>query len=750
MDGVMVESEAGSSSVPLDLTACSREPIHIPGAIQPHGVLVSFDEATLQVLQVSENCAQHCGVSADEVLRGGVQALLGEEQAEAVRTACQSTPPESPVPLQTGGSTFDGILHRSDGVAILELEPSVRASEGEFLRTHHALTHFIARLQSAADLPALCNSAAEAVAQLTGFHRVMVYRFDSEWNGEVIAEVKAPELEPYLGLHYPASDIPEQARRLYLKSWLRLIASSAYQPAALTPLLNPITGRPLDLSLSTLRSVSPVHLEYLRNMGVQCSMSISLIRDERLWGLIACHHGEPRILPYARRAACELLGQIMSAQLLAKEEALRHTENLAAREVQLRFFDYLSAEENFIDALVKYTPTVLEFLSATGAAICVDGECMLLGETPSKADVCRLVEIVRTQPHEAVFHTDVLHRLHPGAAAYQDVASGLLAVALSELKNDYLVWFRPEVVRTVAWAGNPQKPAEDDGHRLAPRKSFALWKEQVTGRSRPWQEAEVTAALELRSAINALIFKRADRLRRLNEELERKNSDLDSFAYIAAHDLTEPLRGIRNYATFLMEDIGEKIDADSRRKLETVESLSERMQEMLEALLHFTRVGRRPLLRNEADLGEVVQEAMELIAQRVEESGATLEVKAPLPRVRCDPVLLREVFTNLVVNAIKYNQSAEKRVTIGVLPERDATGKAICFVRDNGIGIAAKHLKNVFVIFRRLHLRDQFGGGFGAGLAVVKSIVERHGGRVWVESQPGEGATFFFTLESIP
>jgi light-regulated signal transduction histidine kinase (bacteriophytochrome) len=491
-----------------------------------------------------------------------------------------------------------------------------------------------------------------------------------------------------------------------------------------------------------------VHLEYLRNMGVQCSMSISLVRETRLWGLIACHHGEPRLLPYGRRAACELLGQIMSAQLAAKEQALRHSENLAAREVQLRFFDYLSAEENFIDALVKYTPTVLEFLSATGAAICVDGQCMLLGETPPKAEVCRVVDIVRAQPHDAVFHTDALHRLHPGAATYQDVASGILAVALSELKNDYLVWFRPEVVRTVDWAGNPQKPAEDDGQRLAPRKSFALWKEQVTGRSRPWEEAEVTAALELRSAINALIFKRADRLRRMNEELERKNTDLDSFAYIASHDLTEPLRGIHNYATFLMEDIGEKIDVDSRRKLETVETLSRRMQEMLEALLHFSRVGRRPLLRNEADLGEVVQEAMELIAQRLEESGAILTVETPLPRVRCDAVLLREVFSNLVMNSIKYNTSSEKRISIGVLPERDPTGRIVCFVRDNGIGIPPKHLKNVFLIFRRLHVRDEYGGGFGAGLAVVKSIVERHGGRVWVESQLGEGATFFFTLES--
>jgi light-regulated signal transduction histidine kinase (bacteriophytochrome) len=589
----------GSEEIPVsavaDLEACAREPIHIPGAIQPHGVLISFDEATLRIVQVSANCGALTGIEAEALLGETLGDLLDTERAEAVLHALRQTPPESPIPLHIGSNQFDGLLHRSDGCIILELEPAATSEDRVSTRLHHALTRVIALLQAAPDLDGLCNAAAQAVAQLTGFDRVMVYQFDRDWNGSVMAEVKAPDLDPYLGLHYPASDIPEQARQLYLRNWLRLIATVDYKPAPLVPVLNRTTGRPLDLSQSVLRSVSPVHLEYLRNMGVQCSMSISLIRDRQLWGLIACHHRMPRLLPYSRRAACELLGQIMSAQLTAKEEAARQEANLAARAVQMRFFDYLSREDRYVDALIKYTPTLLEFLGATGAALCLENEITLLGQTPKKEQVATLLEQIRAQPNESVFQTDHVSSIEPTAVEYQDIASGVLAVAISELKNEYVMWFRPEVVRTVDWAGNPEKPVEDHGTRISPRRSFALWQQTVTGRSRPWTEAEITAAVELRSAINALIFQRAERLRRLNKELERKNSDLDSFAYIASHDLTEPLRGIRHYAQFLLEDVGEQIDPESRGKLETIEMLSERMQEMLQALLHFSRVGRQPL-----------------------------------------------------------------------------------------------------------------------------------------------------------
>ncbi|RYD72046.1 MAG: GAF domain-containing protein, partial [Verrucomicrobiaceae bacterium] len=325
----------------LDLQACSREPIHIPGAIQPHGILICIRSADATVLQVSANSAGTLGCEPETCLNEPLANCLGAEQAAAVETVLKSGETDFPITLRFRDVDYDTLVHRSGELAILELAPRTDDSNA-WNQIHHRLTRTIADLQRSPDLPSLCDAAVQAIADLTGFDRVMIYRFDPEWNGEVIAEIKAEGMDPYLGLHYPASDIPEQARKLYLRNWLRLIVDASYEPAPLLPVMNPDTGKPLDLSNSFLRSVSPVHLEYLRNMGVSASMSISLIREGQLWGLIACHHRVPRDLSFARRAACQLVGQIMSAEITNKENAAHQAARLEVRAVQLRFFEHLA------------------------------------------------------------------------------------------------------------------------------------------------------------------------------------------------------------------------------------------------------------------------------------------------------------------------------------------------------------------------------------------------------------------------
>lgn len=745
----------------VDITNCDREPIHIPGAIQPHGALLVLSEPDLKIVQASANTGEMFGVRPQNLLAQPLDVLMGPEQANRVRSVVARNAFAESLLVKTfdfsRSSTFHVILHRGEAGLVLELEPTGAGNRSlEFT----ALNPVVAALEGAGSLTAFCQLAAEEVRALTGFDRVMVYRFAPNYDGEVIAEARRGDIEPFLGLHYPASDIPQQARELYRRNWTRIIADVGYVPVPLVPALSPLTGRPLDLSHAGLRSVSPLHLEYLHNMGVGASMSISIIKEGKLWGLFACHHLSPRLVDYAVRGACEFLGRTFSLLLAGKESQENAAGELRIREVQARLLERLSHSQHLPGSLAGEGTSVLDLIPAGGAALCLENDIILLGQTPTAEQVRQLTGWLQRHVTEDVFHTQNLAAHYPEADAYAGQGSGLLAVSVSKVQAEYLLWFRPEVVQTVTWAGNPAKAvvATPEGDRLSPRKSFARWVEQVKGQSLPWRKAEITAATELRNAIVGVILKlsgelklRSDILSRLNAELERSNDELDSFAYIASHDLKEPLRGIHNYASFLLEDYADQLDEEGVGKLRTLVRLSRRMEELIESLLHFSRVGRLDLQAVSTDLNDVLEESLEVLQVRIEQTGARVRVSRPLPTVHCDPLATGEIFTNLVSNALKYNSKAEKWVEVGWLPApepagEEETGPAVLYVRDNGIGIEERHHENVFKIFKRLHGRDQYGGGTGAGLTIVKKMVERQGGRIWLESTPGTGTTFYFTL----
>jgi two-component system, chemotaxis family, sensor kinase Cph1 len=462
-----------------------------------------------------------------------------------------------------------------------------------------------------------------------------------------------------------------------------------------------------------------------------------------LWGLIACHHSTPRALSYQIRAACELIGQIVSSVIAAREEKERFSAMLEAQKIQTHFFDHLAKEENVLDALAGYTPKLLELVDAKGAALCLHGRVVLVGLTPNETQVREIIEWVKAERGASpIFVTEELRRKFPPAAAYEKTVSGLLAISLSREGRNYILWFRPEVPATIDWAGNPDKASSSDGMRIHPRHSFKIWQQQVTGRSLPWREVDKQAAQELRNAINALILRRADRLLRLNAELERKNVDLNSFAHIAAHDLQEPLRGLRETSAFLLEDFHDKLGEDGREKLQALASLAQHMQELIRALQHFSKVGRIEIKREELSLDQLLQDARAAAGSKLD--GVEIRVPQSLPVVRCDRILIREVLLNLLTNAVKYNTRDDRFIEIGTVARE---GEPVTvYVRDNGIGIREKHLVDIFKIFRRLHPHERFAGGTGVGLAVCKAIVERHGGEIWCSSIYGEGSTFHFTL----
>jgi chemotaxis family two-component system sensor kinase Cph1 len=725
------------------LDACSHEPIHIPGSIQPHGALLVLDENGLTCLQASANCGEFLGPEFAGMV--GRQLADAAPQAAAMITQLLADSPQvlpSPITLEIGLKRFDVSLHRTAAGVIAEFEIA-GPSDVHF---HRHLQQALADLKSAPDRKAQYLHALKFVSWLTGFERVMMYRFDADWHGQVVAEHLSAPVDSYDGLHFPATDIPAQARELYSKSWLRLIPTSSYQPVPVEPAANPRTGRPLDMSFVSLRSVSPVHLEYLRNMNVAASMSISLIVDGRLWGLIACHHSTPRVLPFAIRAVCEIFGQVVSFEIGARQEAELLSQFVQATEIQSQFFDVIAGERNVLDALVKYTPQLLAFMGAGGAAIHVNGQTTLLGETPSAAQVGPLLDWLQTQELNPTFETEALSQLYPPAAEFHASGSGLLAVKLSRVEPHYLLWFRPEVVRTVTWAGQPDKPAHAD-ERLNPRKSFAAWQETVTGHARPWGEAERKGARELMLAINALVLRRTQTLLSENMELERRNTDLNSFAYIAAHDLREPLRGLQNYLIFMREDHSRELSTEALRKLSTMESLVQQSKELIETLNHYSHIGRMEVAPQRVNIGTLVDEVVISLAGMIKDKGVEIRRPQTLPTTSCDPVLTREVFANLISNAVKYNDRKDNWIEIGCT--ESPGGPATFYVRDNGIGIREKHFVDIFRMFRRLHAYDAYSGGTGAGLTIAKNIVERHGGRIWVESAYGQGTTFYFQLQPL-
>lgn len=748
----------------IDLSNCDREPIHVPGAIQPQGVLIALRPTDLLIVQISANAARFLGLEPHEILGKPLSILLEPDGMESVQAALAREDIEAnplfvfPLQPKRSAQTLDAVAHRHQGLIVLELEAGVVSADPP--ADLRALRAAISRLERTDSVVAFCQAAAFEVQLISGFDRVMIYRFAEDGTGEVIAEAKQDNLEPFLGLHYPASDIPKQARALYILNHIRLIADVTYTPVPMLAFEN--KTQPLDMSYCFLRSVSPIHLEYLTNMGVRASMSVSIVKDGQLWGLIACHHyAGARLIGYEVRAACEFLGRVVSLQLTSKEQVETADYRTHLKSLAARFLEVLERQDNLGSALTQPDLQLLDYLDAHGAAVVLGDQITLLGQTPTRIQVGKLAKWLGDQPAFEVFASNKLELRFEEAKAFRAVGSGLLAVTVSRSNHDLVMWFRPEVLQTVSWGGNPNKPvevSENGDQRLTPRKSFDAWREDVEGSANPWKTVEVEAALELRRAVVSTVLRRAEMLAGLNNELERSNSELDSFAYVASHDLKEPLRGIHNYSTLLLEDAGDRFEESERAKLETLVRLTQRMESLIDSLLLFSRVGRVDFSLRECDLNLIVNDVLDLHKPRLEQDAVEARVPRPLPVVTCDKVRIGEVFSNLIANAVKYNDKPKRWVEIGFItpaertdlrvPEGISQSATIFYVRDNGIGIPERHLESIFRIFKRLHARAAFGGGTGAGLTIARKIVERHGGRIWVESIAAQSSSFYFTLEA--
>ena len=793
------------------LTSCDREPIHTPGSIQPHGFLLALDEGD-RIAVASQSTEHFLNRPAAALFGQTLPQLFGESLGSQLLRECLAEPlgpstrlltPVGITPLQLtliqlpgqgGPQHFEVVAYRTGAGGasrtVLEFEHTPRPADIE--RINARLYNFVSATRSLSTVEEICQAATHELHALTGCGRVVLYRFDEAGHGLVLSQVLTnPRFDSYLGLRFPATDVPVQARRMYLSNRVRIIPDVNYEPS---PLLAPgdadAPAAELDLSPSILRSLSPVHREYMRNMGTVCSMSVSIIIDGKLWGLVSCHHHEPRFVPIRLRSACDFVMQIAASQIESLLAANRLKRALAAKAVQARLLAAMASQDSYMDGLTGSPDLLCELAGADGVAVVQGLAATLSGITPSQEQVLALTDWLRRHHVPSapgvgeIFSTHTLAAVYPPAAAFTPAIAGFLAMPVSRLHNSHVLWFRQEIVETVRWAGNPEKSAQSQTEApppeppssargpesaqsqnnapstdppssargpesaqsattISPRHSFAEWQQILRGASEPWSPEVLAATEEFRAATLSIVLGRAEALAELASGLQVANEELEAFSYSVSHDLRAPFRHISGFAEMLREEEGSRMSDRGRQYLATIMESARFAGLLVDSLLEFSRFARAKIHLVPVNMEELVDREWQAVLA-AEAAGRSVDfARDPLPRVMGDPQLLRQVLRNLFSNALKYSSRQPKsRIRITVRVEAQ---EYVFSVTDNGVGFDGEFAGKLFGVFQRLHRVEDFEGT-GIGLANVRRIIGRHGGRTWAEGKVGEGASFFFTL----
>ncbi|NEO86344.1 MAG: GAF domain-containing protein [Spirulina sp. SIO3F2] len=729
---------------------------HPPDAIhriQPHGFLLVLETTQFEILQVSANTTIHLGLAPEELLGRSLCDLLDAVQFQAFRDHLPQRPEQRTrvsLSFVNQSPPFQGSIYQTADSWVLELEPTGAKPSSRAVDIPFQISEAMTQMKQATDLDDLFQSVVAQIQSLTEFERVMIYQFDQQGAGEVVAEQCLSEPITYRGLHFPAFDIPAASRELYRMGELRFIPDMTASWVPLVPAIHSPTQEPLDLQRSTLREVDPCCVTYHQNIGATALLIAPLCQDQTLWGLITCHHPTAKYLAPQQRTFCELIAQIAATEIENKLHLAELVQQTRLHTLSSDVIEAIATADNFIDALLTPELRLLHLVNAQGAAVCLGDEMTLLGQTPSLAQIQALRTWAAVHIPDELFQTRSLAQVYPAAADFTATGSGLLFLRIAKAQGYEIYWFRPEIVQTVNWGGNPNESIQLDAQgqpQLSPRNSFARWQETVRHTAETWHGFEIHNALDLRNALVGLVFRKAEELAQLNLELQQSNRELGAFAYAAAHDLKEPLRGIYNYANIVLEDYSNLLDTEGQDYLADIQAFTQRMETLINALLRISQLRQTKLERQTTDLNELLQNAVEVIRASRPDRPFELRLPRSLPTLNCDPTLVQEVFRNLISNALKYNLQADPWVEVGYRMPSERHSP-IFYIQDNGIGMRTEHLTLVFKLFKRLHPQEQYGGGAGVGLAIVNQIIERHGGRIWVESIPEQGSTFHFMLSS--
>lgn len=690
----------------LDVTACDREPIHMPGAIQPHGLLLIADRKTLRVVGGAGDIEGRL----TPIWEGRpIEALL----AQPLDLASLEGDKTAPLAVVPGRSeTFDASLHVAGELLLVELEPAPtepRSAATALAELDRTGAHF----ERAADLQSLCERAAAAFRRVTGFDHVMIYRFLDDGAGKVLAEERDPERRSFLNHHFPASDIPKQARALYVRTPVRVIPDIDYISAP----IRPASHAAVDLSDVDLRSVSPIHLQYMRNMGIRASASISIIKDGLLWGLVACHHASPRRLSYETRAICHTMAAELARFIRAKEEAKLFRERIRLRNSEDAILSGIEPHMSIEAFFADYSEDLRQLLGADGFAVIYGRSLATAGACPPDETLLRLADWLSTRTVAEPFATQRLASQYPPAALHRDIASGVLAVALSGEVPMLLLWIRAEERMVVEWAGNPHKDTTSDPNAmLTPRTSFEAWTEEVRGCARRWTRAEIETAARLRSQL--LEVRQSRRLRELNRQLTATLSEKDGLIQQKDHLLREVNHRVQNSLQLVQSFLA--LQARSGQEANLQDTLNEAQRRISAVALVHRRLYQADQLET-VDLSRYLEELIsEMRAAMGDEWAERLTLSLSPILISADrAVHVGLILTELVINANKY--------AYGGLP--------------GPIDVALEQYRNQF----RLIIADQGqgkpnpnGGRQGFGTRMVNAMVARLDGTIeQLENHPG-------------
>lgn len=703
----------------LPLSECDREPIHIPGSIQPHGLLLVADAETLRLRQVAGDVEVRLGSST--WLDAPLSDLVGTSVAEAVRAgeACGFAGEVA----GASGERFDAVVQRAGALVLVELEPAATDPAGPhaaLLELERATTAF----ERCTSLAALLQQGAEEVRRITGYDRVMIYRFMDDGSGAVLAESRRDGLHSFLHHRFPASDIPRQARDLYLRNRIRVIPDIAYAPAPLRPQQPDL--EPLDLSDCNLRSVSPVHLQYLRNMQVAASASMSIVKDDQLWGLVACHNETPRTVSFGARAVCRVLAATLAQQIKAKEEAEGYRDRIRLHGLVDDIVPLLVREGPLQEAAARHLDDVRRMFSADGVAILRGDDMLAGGSHPPPGALRDLADWAMQHSAGAVLATDRLSELYPRAAGYASAASALLAITIAREEPWVLMWFRAEQVEVINWAGNPHKDVAGPGGMLTPRASFEAWQETVRRRGRRWTIPESGAAARLRVAIQEV--RRGRQLQELNRRLMESIAEKEMLIQQKQFLIGEVNHRVQNSLQLVSSFLALQARASDDRDLgAALDEAGRRLNAV--ALVH-----RRLYRGDQIEVVDAARYIEELCGELVESAGSewaanlTLDL-APVMLPTDRAITMGLILTELVINVNKYAYGG-------------AAGPLDILLRDEGGSF-------------RLVVADRGGGrisenrGFGSRM-IEALVTQLRGSFVRADNRPGLKVTLTAPVAAEP
>lgn len=734
----------------VNLTNCENEPIHVPGSIQPHGFLLGLEEDTFTINFCSENCADYTGIPYTEALGKTFEEIFGSQAKEGLEGYIQNNLmlSSSLLRINLAGKPYLCTVHKSKDIYIVEAEPDETVAD-DGVKEYNNTSKFLSYMSNTNTLKELCDLVAKGTRDITGYDRVMIYRFDKDYNGEVLAESRREDLEPFLGLHYPHTDIPVQARKLYIKNLLRLITDVNYTPVPIYTVDNKGNNEDLDLSLSILRSTSPIHVQYLENMGVGATLTISLIHKNKLWGLIACHHYSPKNISPEIRLAAQLQGHFITSQIDLRQS---YEEYEISRKTKIAHDSANELALNSTDSFADFVQShdVLQLCNAAGVSIVFNGAVYKSGLTPTDDEIQYMANWLATFSNNSTYVSESLAEVLPEYNSICGKVSGILYHSLNVNNNNCIIWYRPETRTEVKWAGDPTKAIIKDEKGLSPRKSFEAWNEIVSCKASPWLKPEIEAAhsyaYSLQKQINLLIVtQEEEKYRTLSELLQETNSELENINWISTHDLQEPLRKIQLISSRLL--VKEKnIPENVQDAIIRMNNSASRMQTLLVDILKYTRLKHTQSSFETVDLNEVINEVEADLPEAMGDNNGKI-IKSELPNVWGIQFLLKQLFTNIITNSIKYAANdREPEIKISAsdepIPFRDDDKKLyhVIYVADNGIGFDQQFAESIFNIFTRLHGINEYKGS-GVGLALCKKIMQNHKGYIKASSTPGEGTT---------